>query len=390
MLSAQAEAEASERAAHRALLFARTSVTFFLPPGNSDAPASPLLTRLGAEIGANQVGDASRLVRTVPIAVRPLPEPKRWWRLSKRGLLPPRERESFSSLSKFIFSPYQWVLEYAAGLAAGTLSGHRVPDDAMRRGTVLHDLAGALLAPEPESSLPKVDWTRIDEPGLLRWIEQAWPLLLEDKAAQYLTPGFESARNSLLHTARRSLWRLVRNLQEAGVTEVEVERYLGGVPFVGGELGGRIDLIVRSANRVAVVDLKLGGQTYRQTELAENRHLQLAVYGHLLRSSEGVDPTVAYFILAKGSLLARSGSFFPNATCVSPENPEDASDWEICWAEFEEVWRWRRAQLDRGQIEVTVTGTEADTLPPHEHWLAPEGADGYNDFDALTGWPRTA
>jgi hypothetical protein len=235
-----------------------------------------------------------------------------------------------------------------------------------------------------------VDWRRLDQPTLQAWIERAWPLLLEDKAAHYVTPGFESARKSLLHTARSALWRLVQHLQEAGVTAVEVEKSLGAVPFVGGELSGRIDLIARSPGAVAVIDMKLGGRATRQAELSENLHLQLAVYGHLLKSVEGHDPFVAYFILGKGELLARSKTFFPGATSVSLKYPGDASEWQGCWREFEQIWQWRRGQMNRGLIEVTVAGTEPDSPPPLEHWVAPDGADRYNDFDALTGWPRTA
>lgn len=390
LVSSQAELEASERAAHRALLYAAESVMLFVSTGETGESASPVVTRIGAELGSAIIREASTLVRTESIPVVPLPVPRRWWRLSDGGLLAPRERESFSSVSKVIFSPYQWVLQYQAQLAGGTLTGFRVLDDAARRGTVLHDLAGALFAPESGSPIPAVDWTRLDESGLQGWIEKTWPLLLEDKAAHYLAPGFESARKSLLHTARSGLWRLVQNLQEAGVTQVEVEKNLGGVPFAGGEISGRIDLIARSPDAVAVVDMKLGGRSYRQAELAENLHLQLAIYGHLLSSTEGVDPSVAYFILGKGALITRSKAFFPGATSASRQNLEDPSEWQGCWREFEQIWHWRRAQLERGIIEVTVAGTESDSPPPLQHWSAREGADRYNDFNALTGWPRTA
>jgi hypothetical protein len=390
LVSSQSELEASERAAYRALLYATDSVTLFVSASDTDEPASPIVTRIGAELGSGMIREASSLVRTKPIPVAPLPEPRRWWRLPDGGLLAPRERESYSSISKVIFSPYQWVLTYPAQLAGGSLMGFRVLDDSARRGTVLHDLAGALFAPESGSPIPAVDWNKLDEPGLQVWIERAWPLLLEDKAAHYLAPGFESARKSLLHTARSALWRLVQNLQEAGVTQVEVEKFLSGVPFAGGEISGRIDLIARSPKAVAVVDMKLGGRSNRQAELSENLHLQLAIYGHLLKSTEGVDPSVAYFILGKGALITRSKNFFPGAISVSRKNPADASEWQGCWREFEQIWHWRRAQLERGLIEVTVAGTEPDSPPPLEHWSARKGADNYNDFDALTGWPRTA
>ena len=57
---------------------------------------------------------------------------------------------------------------------------------------------------------------------------------------------------------------------------------------------------------------------------------------------------------------------------------------------MKETWQWRRNQLDRGLIEVSVTGTEVVTdLQPSEEGLdIPETSDRFNDYKVLTGWMK--
>lgn len=391
LVTSQAMLEAEEATTFRAILNATQSLTLFIPSGDAEGQASPIVTRILAELGSGVIKEAAGQIETASLPVRTLPAPRRWWQLSDPTLLVPRERESYSSISTMIYSPYQWVLNYQARLESGQLFGFGVGDNFIRRGTLLHDLAERLFVPDLEAGDSPLDWVGCNEGALQSWMDAVWPKLLDERAAHYRLPGLESARNGLLHTGRQALWKLVQHFQEAGVTVVEVEKYISDVAFVGGQLNGRIDLIARTPDAVAVVDLKLGGKAIRSAEVAGNRHLQLAVYGHLLRETEQIDPSVAFFILGRGGvLLTRSPGFFPGAASVSPENPEDTTEWCGCWSEFEKIWQWRRSQLDLGRIEVTVGGTEADQMPPLEHWAAPHDADYYNDFDALTGWSQTS
>lgn len=390
LVTSRAMLEAEESANQRAILNATESLTVFVASSQSGSKTSPVVTRIVAELGSEVVAAITDQIETAPLPVRTLPTPRRWWQLADATLLAPRDKESFSSISKMIYSPYQWVLNYKAQLNSGRLFGFGVGDDFIRRGNLLHDLAERLFAPDPDAADAPLDWAGCDQASLRQWLDSVWPVLLNERAAQYQLPGFEAARNGLLHTARQALWQLVHHFQEAGVTRVEVEKFIDGVDFVGGKLNGRIDLVARSADAVAVVDLKLGGKTRRQAELSDNRHLQLAVYGHLLQQTEGVDAAAAFFILGRGgSLLTRSNDFFPGAAALSLNNADDSSAWSGCWQDFETVWQWRRAQLDTGRIEVSVGATVADQLPPLKHWAAADDADYYNDFDALTGWPRT-
>ena len=87
--------------------------------------------------------------------------------------------------------------------------------------------------------------------------------------------------------AKRAIAEFQRHVAIAAVNYVEPERVLAG-KFSGGELGGVADLVVRNrSGRRALVDTKWSGINYHQDRLTKNRHLQLAVYGELLRQETG-------------------------------------------------------------------------------------------------------
>jgi len=383
----------AERADRRAILLAKKSVTFFVCPGARRGGASSppgILVRVLAELGEARVPPAKSPVKTVKLPLKPLPGPRRWWHLEDPLLLAGRDRESFSSLSKCIYSPYQWVLQYLARLEPGRLVEFRVRDDARRRGTLLHILAGRILAPPSDAAAPPPDWRETDDSALRAWIAGQWENLLGEYAAHLLSRDMSAARAELLHLAQASIPALAGHLREAGVERIEMEREIRDVPFGSGSLGGYLDMVVRAGKATAVVDLKLGGRTVRENELRENRHLQLAAYAKLLKSDEKTDAATAFYILGNSVLLARSKDFFPGASVPGRRGGGDDSEWSGCWKEFGEIWRWRMEQFAEGRIEVTTGDTKPDETPPLEHWAAPKDADRFNIFDALVGWPQSA
>lgn len=318
---------------------------------------------------------------TQPVPPKTLPRPVRWWRVkAPKSLLAPRDQESFSSLQSFIESPYQWVLRYKGRLRPAALS--RIDDGSRQRGNLLHRFFERLFDPTGFS------WKTADRKALAAWIEEAFPLLLVEEGANFLLPGRLKDRQELLETSQRTAWTLIEHLRAAKVATVELEKEVEG-SFVGGKLGGYIDLLLTNAKgEEAVLDLKWGGGSYKQTELKENRALQLALYARLRKAGKRW-PAQGYYILSEGRLLAQDRDFFPSAEVCAPAEGESAAS---LWLAFEKTWKWRRAQLDQGLIEVTVTGTEADkaSLPPTGALEVGEHNDRYNDFAALTGWPEGA
>jgi hypothetical protein len=62
------------------------------------------------------------------------------------------------------------------------------------------------------------------------------------------------------------------------------------------------------------------------------------------------------------------------------------------WQRVEASWRWRRAQFDRGLIELTIAGTEpgSESDPGEEGLPMPASSDRFNDYLVLTGWEPNA
>jgi hypothetical protein len=123
--------------------------------------------------------------------------------------------------------------------------------------------------------------------------------------------------------------------------------------------------------------------------LVESSYLQLAVYAQLVHQNEQRWPALGYFIVRDSRLLVLDSDFFPEATVEQPANGENALQF---WQRVETTWQWRREQLDRGLIEVSVCDTEPDeTSNPGDLALAlPDTFDSFDDYRALTGWRSDA
>lgn len=352
-------------------------------------PSLPTID-LDAEVST---GKASAPLELRSVKHLPLPALMRWWKLSVTKHLGPRTQESYSSAEKFIYSPYAWVLNYKAGLQPGPIASLRLQDARRQKGTLLHRLVDLLLAAPPT----EINWINTSREILEKWIEGQWLRLLAQEGADLLLPGKRADAVALKEMGKAALWELLQQLRKADATEAQSNVALPPAGFVGGQIGGIIDLQAKNRKgRLAVVDLKSGGRKVREQELKENRALQLAIYGYLLgQGNKGACPETAYYILQSRVLMAQDRGFFPDAYEITPAFAGGPTQ---CWKDFEAVWSWRRRQVDQGWIEVTVADTEPtsgsppqpDSTPPLERWMAAEDADKFNDFDALTGWRADA
>jgi len=376
-------------------LFAATKQILFTVPRTSEKQAvrhHPLRARLdaltdgtipeldmGALLTENNI-DPRLTLSLDSVPHKGLPLPTRWWKLENPQLLSPRKTESFSSLQSFIESPYQWVMRYKGRLYPATLA--RIDDGNRQKGNLLHRFIERLF----DSS--EIDWQTSTRHELAQWTDGEFQKLLEEEGANYLLPGKLKDRQELAETTDRTIWTLVEHLRSANVSKVEIEKEVQG-SFIGGNLIGSIDMLLTNVKgEEFVLDLKLGGGKYRQKELQENQSLQLALYAYL-RKIGNKWPAQGYYILNDARLLAQDTLFFPNTeSCPPPDGETDAS----LWLSFEKAWKWRRSQLDKGLIELTVEGTEPDesSIPPEGALSISDFNDRFNDFSALTGWKEGA
>jgi hypothetical protein len=88
-------------------------------------------------------------------------------------------------------------------------------------------------------------------------------------------------------------------------------------------------------------------------------------------------------------MLSQSNTTFPSAMVFASESEESSDE---LWKRFEQMYTWRRNQLNAGKIEVTVRGTELgdDSVAPESGFPIDNYNDSFNDFKVLTGWERSA
>ena len=215
--------------------------------------------------------------------------------------------------------------------------------------------------------------------------------VLEQEGAVLLGPGQTMEREAFTRTADRALKALVDALKGAKVQSVAVESRESG-KFIGGRLNGYIDMLLTdAADREIVLDVKWGGSKYRMADLKNNIHLQLAVYAHLRKqmTKSSQWPPQAYFVIEDAQILAQDDGAFPAAILYPADNGETTKD---LWNRFGATWKWRRAPLDKGLIEVTVEGTEPDgnSDPPENGLAFEDDYNRFNDYPVLTGWGEDA
>ncbi|HEX7080641.1 MAG TPA: PD-(D/E)XK nuclease family protein [Gammaproteobacteria bacterium] len=326
-------------------------------------------------------------VETEALEVKPLPGKRRWWHLPPGCPIPRRDAESYSSLSKLAYHPHQWVLRYAARLAPGRAAS--LASGPLLYGNLAHRLFESYFDAFPE--LPPA--LSADEESRVRlWIGRTLPRIIAQEGAVLDGRGMGVTREQVVTTLEDALLALLRHLVEAGVARAAAEQWLDvALPAAGGDarLCGAIDLLLTDRRgREIVLDVKWSNLERRGRELAENRALQLATYAYMRKTDGAVGrwPEQAYFIVRSGDVVARDTRVFPSAVPYPAEAPESI---EQVWMRLAATCDWRRAQLERGAIEVNAAGTEPDDASaPPEGALATHEAepDGYDEFARLTGW----
>jgi hypothetical protein len=383
----------------RPIWAARKKLMFFTPRQRNGEPvvSHPLLSRIQAVVEGklpktdlDMALQRKRMPCADEIGHTALPATRRWWKLKDGKHFGIRAAESFSSSEKFIYSPYAWVLDYKAVLRPGVLSQFRMRSDNVLRGNLLHRLLDLL----GDGPIKKSNWATIAEGELKEYLEKQWPALLEQEGATLLLLGKQSEAAALLDTGKQALWTLAQQLRAAQIKETATNVNFKA-DFIGGQLDGYVDLLVKNeTSRASVIDLKSGRMEEKKKELQSNVHLQLAIYGFLHRQNRAEWPSAAYFILNSGRMLAQTKDYFPLASSVTTK--VGTGGLEICWNEFVEMWRYRRALLDQGWIELTLgitepqNGNQFPSPAPFEHWRPGKDQDKYNDFRALTGLEENA
>ncbi|CAE6723223.1 PD-(D/E)XK nuclease family protein [Candidatus Nitrotoga fabula] len=306
---------------------------------------------------------------------RPLPQAKRWWQLPKDLVVTLREKESFTSLEKFLFNPYHWLLQYPAKLQPSRLLSSG--SDFRMMGLLAHGLV--------ERFYFGADSLKMDDEAFNTWFSETFESIVDEEGAHLRMSGRKADLESFRFRLERAVKALRQHITNAKVIEVCPEEKLFG-HFPGGELGGPADLLLRTSNgHTAIVDMKWGGCKKYGEKLKNNQHLQLAIYAELQRQTTGQFPSVAYFIFDDAQMLAPDNTTFENARVVPSINGENTAQ---LYQRFIETWRWRASQVEGGAFEVVLTGISDHDIEE----LPAEGLAGevlnvaYNEYRSLAGW----
>ncbi len=366
----------------RPVLAARQQLLLVLPPHAEESHPLWLMIRDRVEgLPVVSLEDLLQAPRAVPVVEsaevtpRPLPGRHRWWRLAGGVRIPVRPSESYSALNLMLNDPSQWVLQYPASLSRSPILSP--PDRPRLFGNLAHRLVERCYR-QPGA----VHWTADD---IDDWCEPNFRRVIEEEGATLLMPGERAYLADFQHRLRGAMRRLQQALRAADIVAVEPECRLAG-RFDGGDLSGSADLrVVRDDGQSAIIDMKWSGSKRYRERLEQNRHLQLVLYGWCARNGAPQLPELAYLILDKADLIACDQRFFRDARPVIVKDPQTL---DALWNRFGASWRWRRAQFDRGEIEIVGEEIEPEQAaePPADGFTLEELKEDYNAYRHLRGW----
>jgi ATP-dependent helicase/nuclease subunit B len=330
--------------------------------------------------------DASsqRPVQLVSTEQRPLPARTRWLHLSKKLNLRPRSTESYSSLNKWMTSPFDYVCQYVAKLKPGFFRDHRLTIDPRLKGNLIHRLTELMFPLEGTD----FDWKSAREKQINDWLENQWKELITTEGASLWLRGNRDEEIQLKELAKQTLKDLITLLQQIKATKVIADHQPTTVTFGDSdtELNGKIDLyVVSDKAKPVVIDLKFGGRDARANEIKDGRALQLAVYGHLITEGKWqVSPKSAYYIISSNHWISNDVDVFKHSLEYNPY----AETLDSTWNNFRDIWQWRKRQFQKGEIEVLYEGTEKESYQsaPHDKWIPDFCDEKYSPYVALSGW----
>ncbi len=367
----------------RPLLAAKARLILVLPPEDEEVhPVWQMIQHLASGLAPESVDRflaKQEVKRTFEVKRRALPALRRWWHLPADVSIPSRPTESFSSLSVQVENPCKWVLAYAAKLQPPEIL--TLADGPTLSGKLLHRLF--------EEYFVGDQWLGRDVAETDRWFVARFESLVDEEGLVLRLPGRQADLARLRDKSRIALKEMVIQLRNAGVVKAECELKVDGI-YCGGEISGYADMVLhKKTGEKAIVDLKWSNYKNKYGDLlANNRHVQLALYSKLLAKPPATLP-VAYYILNQAQLLAQTQDYFPSARTIQNKTQENATQ---LWRRFEQNWKWRRSQFDQGLIEVITKMTEADSdsVPPEDGLPAVAASDRYNDYVRLAGWSDSA
>lgn len=286
----------------------------------------------------------------VGITSRRLGKPQAFVEIKQPEKLSLNDEETYSSLDRLFFYPYQWAFKYKLKLNKTSILS--IVRENTLMGNLSHRLLEKLLRADP------FDWTKEE---VSAWIHQEGRKLLSKEGAVLLLYGKEPIRVSFINKIQYAAWSLINLIKNNNWKVAGIESNVEG-KFIGIPVKGRVDLLLERKNETAVIDLKWRGLNRRKLIIKNQEDLQLVLYSKM---TEPVDrwAHTAYFIIEKGSMVARNNLAFKEINPID----EEADYQEVhdrIMKKMAATLQWRQEQLRKGQIEIRcqLTASELEEL----------------------------
>lgn len=362
----------------RPLLCARQRFILVLPPvGDEIHPVRQLLTELVEDFEAHVLNlddEAQRAQFTQAVPKMAWPEPTEVIELN-RSIDLKGKRQSFTSLSELFNAPALYALKRVALLSPTETP--QVDEDARLLGTLAHRLLEVLFAQEGV-----LNWSAEQA---RKWLRPTMSRLLVEEGAVLLMTGSGVNRARFEERCEHAALTLLQALSDAGATRVETEVKVQGELF-DAPMTGQIDMLVHlSSGEMVILDAKWSGDKYYADSLLNGKHLQLAIYAHLLAQQTGKKPiTLGYFIIEKASLYVTQDGVIPGAQVRKPKEGMSES---ALLVQAKTTWAWRTEQLADGRLDV-VPPDPSDEFAGPEGTLPVTGPRAWDEdfLVALGGW----
>jgi len=295
-----------------------------------------LTQELDLRNGNQPVLDKMMLLQNVES--KELPRRLSAWNINGANKFEKREHESFSSLSKLVYYPYAYVLNYQLGIKSKSIPQIRISP--LLLGNLTHHTAEKLwedkqILKHTEDNLAKLVKAAINEK-----IKEEGEILLTHKNIISLQEFKETAYKALM-----SLIALIKNNGWSILEYEKKHKIKGDLPLLG-----YIDLVLERGNEIAIVDLKWGGLGTKRKEFIKEQELQLVVYDQLLKEKDK-RIHLHYYIVSNRMMLGRNNIAFKE-TSVIPSQNDALTHRKIVWDKMVNSYKLRWEQLNEGHIEV--------------------------------------
>jgi len=280
-----------------------------------------------------------------------LPVKKIEYQVQNGGLIPKRQKESFSSVERMIQDPFDWVIQYGLDIKPGNT--YEMDEVETTLGNVAHAFIQDLF--ESES---------YDMEGIRKRLAKDYDSLIKQALVKYgailLLDENRFEKERLISQLKESLLGLLdiinENKLEIKKSEFEITCNLSRVEALSGqEFNGSIDLLLQDEQgRAVVFDLKWAhNETKYMKKLREGKAMQLALYNELVKESGNIagknisGVKSGYYLLAQALLI--TGDDFAGKNVFNVDSGQHGHEDVI--ERISNSIVYRREQFSNGVIE---------------------------------------